>query len=356
MRILHIVTSLQTGGAETLIVNLMPRFRDLGHKVGLVVFNGQHTALMERLEKECPECIIYKLGTSYYNPWYIVKLIGIMKKYDIVHTHNSSPQLFAAIANFFLQKKLITTEHNTSNRRRYWKWYVNVDRCMYSRYNRIICISHQAEENLRNYLKRDKLPIVTIFNGVDVESFHNAKPLEELKRDKFVAIMVAGFRKQKDQDTLVRAIAKLPKGEYELWLVGTGERFDDVKKLAKDLNIQDYVKFLGLRTDVARLLHTADIVVMSSHYEGLSLSNIEGMSVDKPFIASDVDGLHEITEGFGILFPHEDPDALSKIIERLSTDKEYYNKIATSCYNRAQQFDIAKMVERYEKVYLEQEY
>ena len=121
MRILHIVTSLQTGGAETLIVNLMPRFRDLGHKVGLVVFNGQHTALMERLEKECPECIIYKLGTSYYNPWYIVKLIGIMKKYDIVHTHNSSPQLFAAIANFFLQKKLITTEHNTSNRRRYWK-------------------------------------------------------------------------------------------------------------------------------------------------------------------------------------------------------------------------------------------
>ena len=111
-----------------------------------------------------------------------------------------------------------------------------------------------------------------------------------------------------------------------------------------------------MRTDVARLLHTADIVVMSSHYEGLSLSNIEGMSVDKPFIASDVDGLHEITEGFGILFPHEDPDALSKIIERLSTDKEYYNKIATSCYNRAQQFDIAKMVERYEKVYLEQEY
>ena len=118
MRILHIVTSLQTGGAETLIVNLIPRFRDLGHEVGLVVFNGQHTALMERLEKECPECIIYKLGTSYYNPWYIVKLIGIMKRYDVVHTHNSSPQLFAAIANIFTQKKLITTEHSTNNRKR----------------------------------------------------------------------------------------------------------------------------------------------------------------------------------------------------------------------------------------------
>lgn len=351
MRILHIITSLQTGGAETLVVNLMPRFRDLGHEVGLVVFNNEKTKLMERLKHECPECKIYELGTSCYNPLYIIKLIGIMKKYDIVHTHNSSPQLYAAIANLFTRKKLITTEHNTSNRRRYWKWYVNIDRWMYNRYNRIICISNQAEENLRNYLKRDKLPIVTIFNGVDVASFHNAKPIEELKTDKFVAIMVAGFRKQKDQDTLVKAIAKLPKEKFELWLVGTGERLNDVKNLAKNLNIEDNVKFLGLRTDVARLLHTADVVVMSSHYEGLSLSNIEGMSVDKPFIASDVDGLHEITEGYGILFPHEDSDSLAKIIERLSTDQDYYNQVASSCYARAQQFDITKMVEGYEGVY-----
>ncbi|MBO5611038.1 MAG: glycosyltransferase [Prevotella sp.] len=351
MKILHIITSLQTGGAETLVVNLMPRFRDLGHEVGLVVFNNEKTKLMERLKHECPECKIYELGTSCYNPLYIIKLIGIMKKYDIVHTHNSSPQLFAAIANLFTRKKLITTEHNTSNRRRYWKWYANIDRWMYNRYNRIICISNQAEENLRNYLKRDKLPIVTIFNGVDIASFHNAKPIEELKTDKFVAIMVAGFRKQKDQDTLVKAIAKLPKEKFELWLVGTGERLNDVKNLAKNLNIEDNVKFLGLRTDVARLLHTADVVVMSSHYEGLSLSNIEGMSVDKPFIASDVDGLHEITEGYGILFPHEDSDSLAKIIERLSTDQDYYNQVASSCYARAQQFDITKMVEGYEGVY-----
>lgn len=351
MRILHIITSLRTGGAETLVVNLIPRFRDLGHEVGLVVFDNEKTKLMERLKHECPECKIYGLGTSCYNPLYIIKLIGIMKKYDIVHTHNSSPQLFAAITNLFTRKKLITTEHNTSNRRRYWKWYANIDRWMYNRYNCIICISNQAEENLRNYLKRDKLPIVTIFNGVDVASFHNAKPIEELKTDKFVAIMVAGFRKQKDQDTLVKAIAKLPKEKFELWLVGTGERLNDVKNLAKNLNIEDNVKFLGLRTDVARLLHTADVVVMSSHYEGLSLSNIEGMSVDKPFIASDVDGLHEITEGYGILFPHEDSDSLAKIIERLSTDQDDYNQVASSCYARAQQFDITKMVEGYEGVY-----
>ena len=56
MKILHVITSLYTGGAETLVVDLIPRFRALAHEVDLVVFNGVHTALMERLVKECPDC------------------------------------------------------------------------------------------------------------------------------------------------------------------------------------------------------------------------------------------------------------------------------------------------------------
>ena len=146
MKLLHVITSLQTGGAEMLVVNLMPRFKALGHEVGVVVFNGEHTALIERLEKECPECKIYRLGTSCYNPWHIIKLIGIMRKYDVVHTHNSSPQLFAAIANIFCRKRLITTEHNTNNRKR-GNWLLSrIDKWMYPRYEKIICISTQLIE------------------------------------------------------------------------------------------------------------------------------------------------------------------------------------------------------------------
>jgi glycosyltransferase involved in cell wall biosynthesis len=50
------------------------------------------------------------------------------------------------------------------------------------------------------------------------------------------------------------------------------------------------------------LLKTADIVVLSSHYEGLSLASIEGMASGKPFIASDVPGLHEVVKGADLLF------------------------------------------------------
>lgn len=387
MKILHIITSLQTGGAETLVVNLMPRFRALGHEVGVVVFNGERTALMERLERECPECKIYRLGSSPYHPWHIVRLMRIMRNYDVVHTHNSSPQLFAAIANIVCRKKLITTEHNTNNRKRgHWLLSI-VDKWMYPRYDKVICISDQAEENLREYLKNDndnvnvngnenetlryenedenskpktqnsKLSIIrcgnicTIYNGVDVDAIHQAMPIAELQTDRFVVVMVAGFRAQKDQDTLVRAMALLPPKQYELWLVGDGVRKESVECLVLSVGVKDNVKFLGLRTDVPNILKTADVVVMSTHYEGLALSNIEGMAAGKPFVASDVQGIHEVTAGYGILFPHEDADALAGIIQQLHVDHNYYQQVADKCYERAKQFDISEMVSRYDAVY-----
>ena len=121
--------------------------------------------------------------------------------------------------------------------------------------------------------------------------------------------------------------------------------------MVTELGLQNTVVFLGVRSDIPELLQTADVVVMSSHFEGLSLSNIEGMCVGKPFIASDVDGLREVTEGAGILFPHQDYKRLAEIITELHDNKTLYEKTAQACYNRAKQFDISKMVQAYSDVY-----
>ncbi len=182
-------------------------------------------------------------------------------------------------------------------------------------------------------------------------SISEAKPIMELKSEKFVAVMVAGFREQKDQDTIIRAMALLPKDQYELWLVGDGVRRPELEHLIKEENLGNQVKLLGLRTDVPRILKTADVVIMSSHWEGLSLSNIEGMAAGKPFVASDVNGLREVTKGYGILFPHEDAKALADIIKRLHDDLTYYKQVADKCYERAKEFDISKMVDAYNQVY-----
>ena len=362
MKILQVITSLEMGGAETLVVNLILRLQALGYTVDLCVFNGIDTPLMQKLKRESPNITIYTLGRGVYNPFYILKLAKIMRGYDIIHTHNSSPQLFVAIANLFTRRKLVSTEHNTSNRKRNWKWYAPIESWMYRQYGHIICISEIAEMKLRDYMGGDWLnkessiynKISTINNGVDVKAISNTLPdaeLLSLKKDRKAILMVAGFRNQKDQDTVVKALNLLDKEKFEVWFAGIGDRMGDVKQLALSLGVANNVKFLGLRTDIPNVLKAADFIVMSSHWEGLSLSNVEGMSAHKPFIASNVNGLREVTEGYGILFPHEDADTLAKEINRLAEDENYYKEIASRCFDRALQFDINKTVDGYEKNY-----
>ena len=352
MKILQVITSLLTGGAEKLISEISPMLRDKGHQVDVCAFDGSETAFKQNIIDKGIKVYSFGYKCNVYNPLFILKLVKLMRNYDIIHTHNTAPQLFAAIGSVLCSVVLVTTEHNTSNRRRDWKWYAPIDQWVYSRYRKIICISNQAESNFRAYLPKVR-NVCTIFNGVDIYKFHEAQPLTFLRSGKNVVVMVAGFRYQKDQDTLIKAFTHLNKDKYELWLVGDGERRPILEGLVKELRLADNVKFLGIRNDVPNILQTADVVVMSSHFEGLSLSNIEGMSVNKPFIASNVDGLREVVEGYGILFHHGDDKALASIIRKLSEDKEYYERVAAKCWERAQMYDIRKMVDAYNDVYME---
>ena len=254
MRILHVITSLEMGGAETLVVNLIPRLQALGHTVDLCVFDRTETPLTKRLRSESPQTKIYALGHGVYNPLYILKLAKIMKNYDVVHAHNSSPQLFVVIANLFVHTKLVSTEHTTSNRKREWKWYAPIESWMYGQYNHVICISKIAEEKLRKYMGGAWLDktnpkynqISTINNGVDVRAISDATPdgeLLALKNDRKAILMVAGFRDAKDQDTVVKALVFLNNKDFEVWFAGVGIRQEIVEQLAASLGVSERVTY-----------------------------------------------------------------------------------------------------------------
>lgn len=350
MKILQVITSLQIGGAEKLVVDLVTLYVEKGHQVDVLLFNGVDTPFKKQLQDSGIRIIEFSQGGNVYNPLYIFRLIPIMKKYDVVHTHNTAPQLFAALANLFCRTKLITTEHSCNNRRRGNMLFRLLDKWMYRQYHSIVAISDKAEENLTAYLHSTDR-VLTIYNGVNCTSFRDAQPDLQWRNGKKVITMVAGLRMEKDQDTLIRAMQYLSKDCYELWLVGDGVRRSGLEKLAEDCGVTDNVKFWGIRSDIPTILKTSDIVVMSSHWEGLSLSSIEGMSSGRPFLASDVDGLHEITDGYGILFPHGDDKAFAAEIEKLANDKGWYQLVAEKCQQRAAEFDIEKTVEQYLNVY-----
>ena len=353
MKILHVITSLRTGGAEKLMVDLLPRLKAKDLDVDLLLFDGTDTPFRREVETAGIKVFDLGIGGSVYSPLRLIRLLPFMRKYDVVHTHNTAPQMFAALCRIFSKTKLVTTEHGGSNRRRSIRSFKLIDKWMYNRYDRVICIAAKTEKNLCEYLGKCKTKILTINNGVDIAKYSGATPSDELERlvpGSRKLIMVAGFRWEKDQDTLIRALSLLP-DKFHLFLVGDGVRRPELEALTKELALDDRVHFLGLRTDVAELLHAADYVVMSSHFEGLSLSSVEGMAVGKSMLASDVDGLREVVGGAGILFPHSDSKALAARILDLDTNVEKYRTIASACGHRAAQFDISAMAEKYSQLY-----
>lgn len=350
MRILHVITSLKTGGAEHLLVDLIPTLKQQGCNVEVLVFDGESTSFMQDLQNK--GVTIYKLHErgGVYNPLNIFRLLKYIGKYDIIHTHLSICQLYVPIAKMikFSKTRLITTEHSTNNRRR-GKWYLRIiDKWMYSKYNKVICISPTTRFNLEKQIGK-KNNLIDIPNGVNVRAYLG--PIKMVSnKDTFVITMVARFFEAKDQDTLVRAIKILP-NRYVLKFVGDGPRKMEIENMVRELQIEDRVSFLGVRNDVPEILSSSDIVVLSSHWEGMSLSCIEGMASGNPFIASDVDGLREIVEGYGCLFPHEDYEALAVLIKKICENPDLYYRIAEKCQSHAKDFDISIMAHKYKQLY-----
>lgn len=351
MKILHVITSLGTGGAERLMVDLLPRLRNLGNDVSLLIFDGTRTAFYETLEQSDIRIMSLSKGGNVYDIRHIAKLKKLLPLYDVVHTHNTACQYFVSLAKRLTKckTKIVTTEHNTFNRRRDYPLLRYVDRTIYRKYDAIVAISDKTRENLTAFVG-DDFPITTINNGIDLSPYADFKPNFPKDDETVIVTMVAAFRPQKDQYTLIKSIALLPK-RYKLWLLGDGERRGELETLTKQLDVADRVTFWGNQKDVPSYIRQSHIMVLSSHWEGLSLSLLESMASRRPMIVSEVDGLRDIAGNVAVTVRHEDETQLADAITSLATDKALYEKISSQCHVEAMKYDIDKMVESYNNLY-----
>jgi glycosyltransferase involved in cell wall biosynthesis len=358
MKILQIINSLATGGAEKLILETTPLLNNQGIQTDVAVLNGNSYPFLEALKKlKC--CAIFSLGTkSVYNPVLIFKIIPYLKKYDIIHVHIFPALYWVALAKMlsFSKTKLVYTEHSTSNNRRKKLIYKIVDRWIYAFYSKIITIAPEVDANIKSHLGFKKDRFILILNGINLKSIKASKPisktnlLPKLNGDFKILIQVASFRYPKDQKTVIKALKKL--GDHVvLLLVGDGPLRPECENLVKTLGLTNRVVFLGIRMDVIPLLKASDIIILSSHHEGLSLASIEGMASGKPFIAADAPGLGDIARNAGLVFPINDDVELAKQINKLLKDKSFYNETVTNCLERASNYNIDKSIDKIVKVY-----
>lgn len=359
MKILQIINSLGTGGAEKLLLDTIPLYHKAGIEMDILLLWDNDFPFTKKL-KELNCCNIYILKQSnnfkdIYSLSHILRIRKIIKEYDIAHVHLFPAQYFVAVANMGVGKKMIFTEHNTTNNRIKNKKYKLIEKGCYAQYNKLTCISNEIFDIYNQYLGIGNKSVV-IQNGVDLDKIKNAYPYGKMDIDKSIEetdillLQVSAFRIQKDQDSLIKALYNLPK-HYKLLLVGDGERRPELEQLVKKLHLDNRVYFLGQRMDVAELLKSVDIVVLASHFEGLSLASVEGLASGKPFIASDVPGLHEVVKDAGILFKDGDEKELSDIILKLGKDPSFAKETAQKGEKRSKEYDIKKMVKKHIEMY-----
>lgn len=357
MKILQVINNLATGGAEKLLLESCTVYHQKGIEVHVLLLNGVSHPFLEQLRKN-KTCTIHTLGNgSVYNPILILKVIPFLKKFDCVHVHLFPSLYWVALAHLvsFSKTKLVYTEHSTSNKRRGNRILKLLDRFLYARYSKIVAITPQVLENLKRHLKfNSNNQFRVIQNGLNLSQIKAAQPYPKSTffddTDAKIIIQVARFFEPKDHATLIKSLVFLPEN-YKLLLVGDGILKPNSESLVNELNLQQRVLFLGVRTDVLSLLKTANVIVLSSKYEGLSLSCIEGMASGKPFVASNVPGLREMVENVGIVFPLGDDKQLAEEIHRLLSDENHYAATVKKCQEKANEFDINVMIDSYIDVY-----
>lgn len=330
---------------------MLPRLVEKGHQADVYSFNNEETPFARKLtDAGLKICRHSASGT--YNPLHIVELAKIIGQYDVVHSHNTSAQFFVALAAGLKKKKpvLVTTEHNTWNRRRAIPLAKYIDRWMYDTYDGIVSCSEKVKINLQKHLG-DKRNISTITNGIDLSRLRKSHSENIQSGRNVIMTEVAGFRAQKDQPTIVRALCLLPEN-YIIQFVGTGAREEEIRNLAKKLGVESRCRFLGVRTDIPDILAASDIFVFASHYEGLSLALVEAMASGVPVVASDVDGIRKVLkDGSGMLFPDSNESLLAKAILSLTQSPELMKKYSEASLRKSAEYDIDKTADSYLKLY-----
>jgi glycosyltransferase involved in cell wall biosynthesis len=167
---------------------------------------------------------------------------------------------------------------------------------------------------------------------------------------------VARFHPVKDHATALRALAEVVKQTPEavLLLAGDGEKRGELEQLVESLGIARHVKFLGVRSDVPDLMAAADVFVLSSLSEGISVTLLEAMGCALPIAATDVGGNGEVVAHgvTGLLSPRGDASGLAGNLVRLLRDVELRRRMGAAGRARLlERFTQDQMHQRYAQIY-----
>ncbi len=231
----------------------------------------------------------------------------------------------------------------------------------------VITVSDAVKKEVvrRGWFKEGK--VWPIHNGINVEEYTNHVDREAIKRsigieaDKHVVGLIGNIKKIKGTRYFLDAASRVcaENSDVEFVIVGgdlneAGSSMNDMKWLAKRMNIADKIHFLGERRDIGELISIFDVGVLSSLSEGFSNVLLEYMASAKPVVATDVGGNKEaVMDGeTGLLVPSGNAPRLAEAINAFLGNREMALKWGLAGRKRVEEeFSLKRMIQKYEDVF-----
>jgi glycosyltransferase involved in cell wall biosynthesis len=352
MKIAHLVDSMEVGGAEILVSQMCRLQREQGHDPGVYAI-ASLGAVGEQLRKEgfaVQPHVGRHLADAMRNFFRIFK----EARPDVVHLHNPSPTIYAALAARLAGvPSVVSTRHSLIARPRRLavelKYALAATCCDW-----IVGICDATVNNLRSLHTIPAHKIVRVYNG--------AQPLQRVAKEKwppksgFTLVYVGRLAPVKNHGLLLHAFraafSTMP--DLRLWMVGDGSERKSLESLALELGIAAQVTFWGQQLDVAPFFSAADAFVMSSKSEGLPMSLLQAFSIGLPAIVTDVGGMAEVVRlaQAGLTVSASDPADMAAAILHLArgdvNGKRFSSHAETAFHSR---FTLEAMVDAYMDLY-----
>jgi glycosyltransferase involved in cell wall biosynthesis len=364
-RAAQFITGLAYGGAERLMVTLLPRMLEHGYHVD-VVHMGASEALRPELEGRGVRVINLKSAWP-YRLGSLRRLQAVIERegYQIIHSHLWRADVAARLVGSRLPELGVVCTIHDIRRWRKVPWLDFPDRWTEARVDAYVADSEDIRRRLvqEHGIAAERVNLV--YNWVEVPAEPTdadrqaAREAMGVEADAQVTITTARLSPEKGHRYLIAAARQLrPRWpRLRCMVIGTGSRRGQLERLAKREGASDVVRFLGPRPDARGLLAGADLFVLPSTLEGLPVAVLEAMAAGRPVVATQIDALAEavVAGQTGVLVPPKDPAALAAALEELLSNGELRQRMGGAARARAAEVfaadaAAAKMASVYDQV------
>ena len=361
LTIAHVLTSLSVGGGERVALLLAQRQVELGHRVLVASLEADGDGgLRPEFEEAGATVVAIPKAAHGVDPklWLELWSWAWGERADVVHTHNSLPQIYGAPAGRAAGARVVHTEHGRHEASVLQR---RLRQITCAPVHRMFAVSEATADFVRELglIADDRLGV--ILNGTDVRRFARdadrrarARASWGIPEDAFVVGTVGRMAAVKNHALLVRALAPLLGPQRRLVIAGDGELRAATEALIAELAIADHVHLLGMVRDVPAVMSGLDLFALSSDSEGLPMVLVEAMSASLPVVATDVGGVAKVVrqDETGLLVPSGNEEALRGAVDTLIGDRALRERFAARAYDVAEaEYSSRRMTDEYLAAY-----